>query len=60
MPSLYTKLVEAKKGVISDTVIPLDNNFSSTQPKMKKLPSSLEESLAQPSNNKKKSYQEDE
>lgn len=56
MPSLYTKLVEAKKGVISDTVIPLDHNLSSTQSKIKKNSSIQEESkLTQPSNIKKPS-----
>ena len=57
MPNLYSKLVEAKKGVISDTVIPLDNNFSSTQPKINKQTSFREEQkIIQPSNNKKQSF----
>lgn len=48
MPGLYSKLVEAKKGIISDTVIPSDNDNMITQPKMKKPSSSSEESKAIP------------
>lgn len=56
MPNLYTKLVEAKKGVISDTVIPIDNQNTSQQ-KIKKIASiSEEQKFSQPSNNKKPSF----
>ena len=55
MPNLYTKLVEAKKGVISDTVIPIDNQ-NIAQQKIKKISSISEEQKFQPSNNKKPSF----
>jgi len=39
MPGLYSKLVEAKKGFISDTVIPVNNESPVSQTKINKLPS---------------------
>ena len=43
MPDLYSKLVEAKKGFVSDPTIPMNNELITTQPAIKKTTSFLEE-----------------
>ena len=59
MPGLYTKLVQAKKGVISQTSIPSDTNLFSTQPKLKKLSNSFEEAKSSPQRQSKRVEKEE-
>ena len=43
MPGLYSKLVEAKKGFISDTAIPVSSDSPPSHTKIQKIPSTSEE-----------------